>query len=1140
MLRCSPTESEAHLPFLALIDALGPVADEVSHALPPSQRAVLDAALTGRRGAAEHRDGLALRLAVLSVFRALAAQGPVLLVADDLQWMDAPSAELLAFAARRLGELPVRVIAAVRTETPGEGPSGGGSDDVERHLRMLPPPARALPVPPLTPAQTSELLARRRRAAAAGALPGAVLREVHRTSGGNPLFALELDRALTELGTTPRPGDPLPVPTSLRTLVLHRLRALPPRVRTTLLIASAGARPTLALLWKAGRTEAEADIARAAALGIADIEHDYGRSEPPGPGAALHPIATRPGPGHTSGSGATTIPTGPAGPAGPAGTLPRGSAVRSSDGATAADLQGASYGHATAPAYGREAPSGDGLPDRDGLPYQSGLPRGDGLPDGDAGGKHAYEPAPPRPSGAPQEQAASHGEGGPSRYAQAGALGLVDPARRHAPAGIIVTDGRDGTDGTDLAHSADHVHSAEGVHTTGGVHGVDDPDDTHGACCRHEHAQGAMDDADAGDGGDAGDDADAGDGGGPRGGHDTTVRFAHPLISAALYAEATPLERRAAHAALARASADPIERARHLALATPERDARVACTLAAAAAVARERGAPATAAGLGLLAAERTPEHEPRTAVGRRLEAAEDALVAGEPELARRTAYEVLAATAHPADRVRAWIVVIDSVGQAMADVDDVFPQALADAGDDPRLLALVRYQLSWRAMLVLGSLSQARAEAAGAAALAAVAGDRRTELLALSFQALNETLMGHQDAEDTLFAALAEPQDPRVACDHNGPGYTHFRCLLMGDRLDEARATIKGLVALAEQRGAVEGQMLFLRGLAEAELRAGRCGDALELAHRSLRLARDAGMGEGPVLQLTALAEAAGGSVPRALALARDAVHSAEEDGDLLYLARNLYALGHARLTGGDAEGAVAPLRRVRDMERGQGVTDPARGRWQGDLAEALVRVGELAEAREVIADTRASALRLRRRGVLAVLDRAEALVRAAEGDLNGAACALRSAARTLRALGYRLEEGRAELALGQVELSRGDLRAGREALEAAARVFRRAKARPWLEQATTYLTALEAAPSARPVVTPPGECVASGGLLAGLAEMERRVAGLVLEGATNREIAARLFISVKTVEATLTRVYRKLGIRSRVDIVRLASRGS
>ncbi|MFE0512575.1 helix-turn-helix transcriptional regulator, partial [Streptomyces sp. NPDC058964] len=66
-----------------------------------------------------------------------------------------------------------------------------------------------------------------------------------------------------------------------------------------------------------------------------------------------------------------------------------------------------------------------------------------------------------------------------------------------------------------------------------------------------------------------------------------------------------------------------------------------------------------------------------------------------------------------------------------------------------------------------------------------------------------------------------------------------------------------------------------------------------------------------------------------------------------------------------------------------------------------------------------------------------------------------------------------------------------------------------------------------------------ALGGLdgLEGLASMERQVAALVMEGATNREIAARLFISVKTVEATLTRVYRKLGIRSRVDIVRLAA---
>ncbi|MEU0850562.1 LuxR family transcriptional regulator [Streptomyces flaveolus] len=875
VLRCSATESESHLPFLALADLLGPVLDDVSGALPAAQRTALESALTGRGESTLQRDGLALRLAVLSALRALAAEGPVLVVADDLQWLDPASTELLGFAARRLGDTPVRLLCAVRTDGQEYG------QEYDRHLRASPPDTRAVRLDPLTRAQVSALLDQR----GFSGLPRSTVRDIHRTSGGNPLFALELGRALAESPTPPRPGEPLPVPTSLRALVLSRLEMLSEEARRTLLVASAGARPTPALLHAAGRVNAEAETAQAAELGL--------------------------------------LATDPEGPA---------------------------------------------------------------------------------------------------------------------------------------------------------------------------------------------------------------VRFAHPLISAALYAEAPAPERRAAHAALSTAASDPIERARHLALATTGTDPEVAARLAEAAALARDRGAPSVAASLGLLAARHTPADSAPGPDGRRLQAAEDAITAGEVDLARDVAREVLTRATAPGERVRAWMVVIEAAGQAIGDVDAVFPQALADAGDDPRLLALVHYQLAWRGLVVQGDFAQGREEAAHAARLAARAGDRSTELLALAFQAQAETLMGHPDAPVTIERARQEPQDPRVTCHHNGAGSSRFRWLVMSDRLAEARNTVTALLREVRRRGMAESEVHYLRFLSETELHAGHCGRALELARESLTLARDAGIGEGAGAMQAALAEAAGGDVKRALTLAREAVRRAEEDGDAVYLSRALAALGHAHLVAGDAGAAVDALRRVRELEAGAGITDPARGRWQGDLAEALVRTGQPAEAQEVIEVTRAHALRLGRGSVLAVLDRAEARLRATRGEHRSAVARLVSARDRLAELGFGLEEARAAFALAELRADRP----GPVSYDEAARLFRRCRALPWLRQVEAAVAARAAAAEPAPV-----RLAAAPDCLAGLASMERQVASLVMEGATNREIAARLFVSVKTVEATLTRVYRKLGIRSRVDIVRLAAGG-
>lgn len=223
--------------------------------------------------------------------------------------------------------------------------------------------------------------------------------------------------------------------------------------------------------------------------------------------------------------------------------------------------------------------------------------------------------------------------------------------------------------------------------------------------------------------------------------------------------------------------------------------------------------------------------------------------------------------------------------------------------------------------------MATAREEAAHAARLAARAGDRRTELLALGFQAQMETLMGHSDAPSTIQRAMREPQDPRVACDHNGAGAARFRWLVMGDRLAEARTTITALLREAQRRGMVESELHFLRGLAETELRSGHCGRALDLTRESLRLARDTGIGEAATAMLTSLAEAAGGDVDRALALAREAVDRAEEDGDLVYLSRALGALGHAQLVAGTLPRASGPC--------------AVYGSWRRDSVSSTPRAG-------------------------------------------------------------------------------------------------------------------------------------------------------------------------------------------------------
>ncbi|GAB2603691.1 transcriptional regulator [Paractinoplanes abujensis] len=592
------------------------------------------------------------------------------------------------------------------------------------------------------------------------------------------------------------------------------------------------------------------------------------------------------------------------------------------------------------------------------------------------------------------------------------------------------------------------------------------------------------------------------------------VRFTPPLLATVVAEDAPAGDRAEAHAALAAGAVDPVQALRHRALRSSVPDAAVAGSLAAAA----ERASGRPAAELYLLAADRCPH----THADRRLDwlvaAARDGLAGGAAALAGRAAEAVLAAPGASAEhRVRARLVLIDLAGQGLAEMGEMFAAALAEAGDDPFLSAPVRLRRTWAALLT-GDPDRAAAEAAHTALAARRAADPTTEAMALSVLAQIERLRGEPGWADTLTQALVLPAAPAPDWLHYGPRYVAARFAMMDDRLEEARAALLGLLVVAEQDRIGEARVEVLRSLSEVATRAGRCREALSYAHRAVRAAQRAGLSPGPTWYTAAIAELAGGSLSAAAGFARRGVRASEQEGDTLYLRRNLHALGQAELRAGETRAGVAALRRLRDLDSGFAGADPMIVRWHGDLAGGLAALGEHAEAVATLVAGRAAAERLGENPALAgYLDRAAAVVLSESGQADSAVLLSASAAQHFEQLHQPIEQAHALLVQGSAERRRRRYAAARLAIGAALTIFLAADAKPWAEQTERALAGTSAAG------TP---------IDLGLTSTELRIAGLVRDGASNREIAGRLYLSVKTVEATLTRIYRKLGVRSRTQL--------
>jgi DNA-binding CsgD family transcriptional regulator len=337
---------------------------------------------------------------------------------------------------------------------------------------------------------------------------------------------------------------------------------------------------------------------------------------------------------------------------------------------------------------------------------------------------------------------------------------------------------------------------------------------------------------------------------------------------------------------------------------------------------------------------------------------------------------------------------------------------------------------------------------------------------------------------------------------------------LLSEGRLGVARSELEGLLRRADEEGDEYARIIILQLLSHLEWCAGRPTQAAALAV-------DALAGDDPTqyasLHRKARAEATLGDLATARHDAENARELAEGAKDAIHAAHAHAVLGFLELSSGDAE-AADRLADLADRLLAMGLGEPAIFPFFPDAIEALVGVGDLERAEALLGWLEERGRSLDRTWALAAGARCRGLVASAKGDQVAALAAFDDSLAHHARLPFPFERGRTLLALGQTRRRGKQKRAAREALAAALAIFEEVGAPLWAEKARAELARI-------------GGRTASAG---DLTPTEQRVAELVAEGRSNKEVAGELFVTVKTVERNLSRVYEKLGVRSRSELAR------
>jgi DNA-binding CsgD family transcriptional regulator len=594
------------------------------------------------------------------------------------------------------------------------------------------------------------------------------------------------------------------------------------------------------------------------------------------------------------------------------------------------------------------------------------------------------------------------------------------------------------------------------------------------------------------------------------------VRFSHPLHASIAYGSAAPWDRRSAHQRLAEAAQDADERAQQLAVAVEEPDERAASELEQAAVAAAGRGAPETAARLAERAAELTPAGEEAHRRRRLTLAAEHHIASGDPGRARAVLDSLVAALPAGPERARLLWRLADTV-DALDESIRLCERGLDEAADDPALSAEIHTALG-----VFTWIAGQRARSAGhtreAARFAELAGDESLLAISLAEACHADVVLGSTFRREEMDRALALEARLDGFPTYLRPSFQLGVILMYTDEPGEARPLLSAELARMEAAGDEAGRAGVLYRLSELELRAGNWGASHRLAREAVELATSSNHEQEQAVVLSALALVLAhlGRVEEASEHAEAARGLARESGDVTVRQRCDATVGFAALSRGDAEEAAARLGPVRVELQQQGIGELSISHVVQNEIEALIGLGRLEDASEAIAFVEETGRESGRAWHAAVAARGRALLAAAGGDHEAARAEIERALLAHERLPQPFERARTLLAQGTIERRAKRRAAAREALTAALELFDELGAALWAEKAAAELARI------------PGRGRAS----TELTETERRVAELVADGLSNKEVAARLFVSVRAVESNLSKVYAKLGVRSRSQL--------